>query len=208
MIPPLVISLNLPMDGAGPTMRLACNIMLGLELNHLKATHGYSGSGLRPAYLGGTNSGERLSWEAFCKAQAGISDDSAKNFLECAEALKHRVRWSDGLKGRKRLLKQLEQAPSMLPAEERMALIELSSRLLRGCTQTLLRKEFRAAQPMPDDAEQRDGYSDDLAERMEQRKAVRLMHVLADHYRKHDTEVRARLALNAFISRRNGDNRF
>lgn len=146
MIPPLVAALNLQTKGCRPAYRLAKNIVRSLELDHLRRSLGYEGVGSWQAHRDETLSGERPTWLEFCLSEAGITDTTAKNYLECAEAVKQRLRWSTR-PGAGKVLKAMEIPPSELSDSEREDLIDsiITFGLTKGDTQTYLRKEFEAA---------------------------------------------------------------
>lgn len=145
MSAPLAISLNLQLKGVHSSVRLASQIVLGLELDHLKRSLNYVGMGSWQAIRNDADAKGRPTWPAFCRAEAGISDRSAQNYLECGEAVKNRLsvvadRWKPG----RRILKQMGKRPSDLTADERAELIKsIADRIIDSPASNLL-KEYHA----------------------------------------------------------------
>lgn len=144
MKPPLIKKLDLAMGDKSPAVRLACRIVLGLELQHLKQEGGYEGGGTYHAFRDQFKPGERLTWPQYCLAQAGISERSATLYYQCGEAVMVRLRcirrhgWKD-------LHRQMKKPPSSLTAAERTAMIEkiIVLGLTIGETQSQLLREYR-----------------------------------------------------------------
>lgn len=143
----LVKSLNLQIKGVCPLVRIASQIVLALELGHLKQKLGYQGGGSWQQFRDETKGGERLTWEDYCKEQAHFTSDSVENFRECAEAVKQRLGFSRKPEA-KSLLAEMKIPPSESTEAQRRKLIECIVRvgLTRGDTQAYLKKEHRAAQ--------------------------------------------------------------
>ena len=202
MTAPLATSLNLQLKGVHSSVRLASLIVLGLELDHLKQKLGYVGGGSWQAYRSEAQSGERPTWPAFCKAEAGISDRAAVIYHECGEALKNRLRPAK-FTGAKDLLGQMAKVPSALTAEQRTALIGEIARMIPDSSQTLLRAEFQAAKLTPEELKEvRDDPS--AAALLEQKRMSRATGVLTEELRRRDPEALARLAMRA-LSRMKAD---
>lgn len=164
MTPPLVTSLNLQLKGVHPSMRLAGNIVLGMELEHLKRKLGYSGEGSWHAYREESKSGERPKWVDYCKVQAGITEVSARNYYECAEALKQRLVMLHRAKGTKHLLKQMKKVPSEMSEEKRRMMVDDISGWVADWSQALMVAQFRASKITPADLNAVKGIPEDQAE--------------------------------------------
>lgn len=214
-LPPLVASLDLKLKGVRPIARLMGNIILGLELEHHKEILGYCGEGSWQSYREETKSGQRPLWGAYCKAQGGVTEDSVRNFMECAEALKRRCRWCEGNRnGAKTVLKMLSKPPSQLSERQRRDLIERMCSLFSGSTQVLLRKEYQIGETTPEEIELTRGLSKKQADaQLDVRKRLRVARFLASQCGDPDgiiqkidkvTAMRARLALRAFLQQKTG----
>ncbi len=144
MKPPLIKQLDLEMTHKSPAVRLACRIVLGLELQHLKQEGGYEGSGTHNAFRDRFKPGERLTWTQYCPAHAGIDCTTATEYYQCAQAVMVRLRcirrpgWKD-------LHRKMEKQPSSLTAAERAAMIEkiIILGLTIGETQSQLLREYQ-----------------------------------------------------------------
>lgn len=119
---PLVERLNLPMVGVHRMVRLASQIVLGAELEYLKESLGYAGTGSWQAYRDEATSGERPTWDDYCKSQAGIAPDAASIYFNCCVEVKNRVREA-ALPGSGELLALMDRVPSELTNQERQAML-------------------------------------------------------------------------------------
>ena len=145
MTPPLITRLKLPFQGASPPLRSACKMVIGLELGHLQRELGYEGSGTRPAFLRDPETGPHPNWQELCKAEAGITDDTARNYMRSATALKNRLSGSKW-KNAKWLIDQMGKRPSDLTDEERTNMIECIAGEIGDSPARLLIKEQRAVE--------------------------------------------------------------
>jgi hypothetical protein len=154
MKPPLIKQLDLAMSDKSPAVRLACRIVLGLELQHLKQEGGYEGCGTYNAFRDRFKPGERMTWTEYCPAQAGISERTATFYFQCAQAVMVRLRcirrpgWKD-------LHRKMEKQPSSLTAAERADMIQkiVILGLTKGETQSQLLREYHGVhlpQPEPE----------------------------------------------------------
>lgn len=82
---------------------LTCQVMAGFELIELRKLHGVQGQ--RSDLEGVLNVEHRLPWPDACKLYAGISDDTARNWMRMAEAMRPRLK---RLKGESRLRALME----------------------------------------------------------------------------------------------------
>ncbi len=178
MTAPLIHSLNLKVKGVPAHVRRASLLVLGCELHHCKERLGYSGLGSWQAYREECAAGTRPTWVEFCRSEAEISDTSASNYYKGWVALKNRLHGKT-FKGAQKLLKQMGKVPSELTVEERGHLIAEIARMIPDSTQTLLRKEFHAAKPTPEELKECNGDPEATA-RLEERKRDRANGVLLE----------------------------
>jgi hypothetical protein len=140
---PLIESLGIRLRGVTPLERLAGQIVVGLELSHLKKTLGYAGVGEWNAYRGEI----RPTWDELCMAQAGFSPDTARLLDICAEAVKVRLA-ADSLRNGAAddTWCLMETPPSELTATERQELVNgiLKHALRKGDTRLSLIHESTA----------------------------------------------------------------
>lgn len=144
-MPPLFIALNLPVVGATRAVLRACKIVASIELSYLKRDLGLEGAGRRPSFLTKTEAGKAATWAEVCDAEAGITDDTAKNWLGNAEALKNRLsgsKWEHA----QSLMRQMERRPSSLSEAERNNMVECIAAAICDSPGKLLLKEFRAVE--------------------------------------------------------------
>jgi hypothetical protein len=141
---PLIESLGICLRGVAPLERLAGQIVVGLELRHLKKTLGYCGMGEWNAYRGEI----RPTWNELCEAQAGFTDATENNLHFCAEAVKIRLA-ADSLRNEEaeRAWELMETPPSELTETERQELVQgiLKHALKEGDTRQSLIHEFKPA---------------------------------------------------------------
>lgn len=191
MTPPLVTALNLKIKGVPGPVRLASQMILGAELYHLQQKLGYQGGGAWWSARDEVAAGTRPTWVEFCKAEAGVTETSARHYYECGEAFKNRLRWVR-FKPAKPLLKMMEKVPSTLTAEDREGLIDRISRMIPDATAVCLRNEFRAAKLTPEELKE---VQDDpsTAARVDERRFGRARAVLVEEARRIDPEAIARM---------------
>ena len=103
-------------------VRLASQIVLGAELDHLRDSLGYTGGGSWQACRDEAISGKRPTWEAFCKSEAGITEAAARIYSHCGEEVRHRVQ-ETGRPGAEELLALMARPPSDLTEQERQGMI-------------------------------------------------------------------------------------
>jgi hypothetical protein len=141
---PLFESLGIRQRGVLPSERLAGQIVVGLELRHLKKTLGYTGGGEWNAYRGII----RPTWEELCKAQAGFTEATERGLHLCAEAVKVRLA-AGSLRNAEadRAWELMETPPSELTETERQELVQgiLKHALKEGDTRQSLIDEFKPA---------------------------------------------------------------
>lgn len=139
---PLFESLGISMRGVAPLERLAGQIVVELELRHLKKTLGYIGGGEWNAYRGAI----RPKWEELCLAQAGFTEATERGLHLCAEAVKIRLA-ADSLRNDEadRAWELMETPPSELTETERQELVKgiLKYALQEGDTRQSLMDEFK-----------------------------------------------------------------
>ncbi len=150
MKPPLIKQLDLEMSDKSPAVRLACRIVLGRELHHLKQDRGSEGGGTYHAFRDKFKPGERLTWQQYCLAQAGISEISARLYYQCGEAVMTRLRCLQR-PGWKELHRKLEKQPSKMTAAERADMIGkiIILGLTKGETQGQLVREYQGVHLPP-----------------------------------------------------------
>lgn len=122
-------------------LTLAGQVLLGQELQTLKVELGFAGSGRRkekPNDLAFKSLNR--TWEQWCKAELGISDQGAANFIATYEAAKLRVK---KLGGRPKLLSLLETHPAKIDAEGHKLLSGMVDKLVDGETQKSLLEELK-----------------------------------------------------------------
>ena len=144
MKPPLVASLCIQLHGVSSKLRITNIMVLAAELEYLHKELNYH---IRGTPLKADAGIKKMTWEAFCKMQAGLTDRTAKTYLEAWDALKFRL-YYDTHPNSKKLLELMAHRPSTLTEGERKAMIErIASEVLRdGDTPSTLQKEFRETQ--------------------------------------------------------------
>lgn len=144
MKPPLIDQLNLDMTHKSSSVRLACRIMLGLQLKHLKLELGYEGTGQSWAFRQDGKSAGRQTWPKYCRSKAGIDVTTATIYYQCGEAVKVRLRCLNK-PGMKELLSKMEKQPSKITSAERADIIQkiIILGLTKGETQSQLLREYR-----------------------------------------------------------------
>lgn len=121
---------------------LAGQILLGMELLTLKTELGFCGRGgdrrSKPhdAVLKSLN----RTWEQWCKAELGMSPDSADRLIETYEAAKSKLK---KLGGQPKLIGLLDTSPAKLDDEARKVLSTLVDKIEWGDSQKALLEEFR-----------------------------------------------------------------
>lgn len=189
MTPPLITALNLPVKGARPPVLRACKMVIGLELDHLKRELGFEGSGARASFQKESAGDKLVVWKEFCRAQAGITDDTAKNYLVSAKALKNRLSGS-AWKNAKWLIGQMDKRPSELTESERANMIECIAGEVFDSPATLLVKEFRAVEAC--------NIPESLPEaRAKVLRAQAMLKVMQEELRKREEQAKVRLVLKA-----------
>ena len=189
MTPPLITALNLPMEGATPSILRACKMVIGIELAHLKRDHGHEAPGRRPSFQGRSAAGPYVTWDKFCLAEAGITSDTAKNYLDSAKALKNRLSASKW-KHAKWLIGQMEKRPSELTEAERANMIECIAGEIFDSPANLLLKELRAVEAC------------DIPESLPEARArvmreEAVLEVMKEELRRREQQTMAHLALKA-----------
>jgi hypothetical protein len=124
--------LRIRLRGETPARVLAGKIALGLELGYQKRRGGYAGPGSWQQYRSESIAGERPTWEAFCLAEAGVSEKTANTWIACGGKARQ---W---LKRRRRhdLLALMDGRPDRLKAADRKRLIDGLADMLQGTTIT------------------------------------------------------------------------
>jgi hypothetical protein len=139
---PLIESLGIRLRGVAPLERLAGQIVVELELRHLKKTLNYVGMGEWNAYRGEI----RPTWEELCQAQAGFTEATERGLHLCAEAVKIRLA-ADSLSNEwaERGWELMETPPSALTPSERQELVKgiLKHALKEGDTRQSLMAEYK-----------------------------------------------------------------
>lgn len=110
--------------------KTACQVMAGFELIELKRSAGFVQGGRR-----GQNPNDLgfASWDEFCRARIGISDETARGWMRMAEALKPRLRKLPGLG---HLIREIIDRPlSQLGPEKCQLLADAVHKLADGKTQ-------------------------------------------------------------------------
>jgi hypothetical protein len=131
------------LEGVKTAARLTIvgQVLLGQELLTLKTELGFVGSGRRKEkpQLAVFKSLNRT-WENWCKAELGISPDTADRLIDTFEAAKVRVK---KLGGSPMLIGLLDAAPAKLDDEKRKILAGLVDKLVWGESQSSLLEELR-----------------------------------------------------------------
>ena len=122
-------------------MSLAGQILLGHELQTLKLELGFAGSGRRKekphdAVFKSLN----RTWEQWCKAELGISDDTANRLIDTYEAGKKKLK---GLGGHPRLIGLLETAPTKLDDEAKKTLASMVDKIEWADSQKQLLEDYK-----------------------------------------------------------------
>jgi hypothetical protein len=141
MKPPLVESLKLHFSGVSSSLRLANLFVLAAELEHLHKLNNYH---IRGPKLKAEAETKRPTWEKFCSLNAGISELSLRNYLECWNVLKFRLHY-DSRPEAKAILQLMIIRPSDLSDDERQKMIQgiATLALKKDDTPGTLRKEYR-----------------------------------------------------------------
>jgi hypothetical protein len=139
---PLIEALGIRLRGVDPLERLAGQIVVGLELRHLKKTLNYVGGGEWNACRGEI----RPTWEELCRAQAGFTEATERSLHLCAEAVKKRLA-ADSLRNKEadRIWRLMMTPPSEIADTERQELVKgiLKHALKEGDSRHLLIDEFK-----------------------------------------------------------------
>jgi hypothetical protein len=108
--------------------KLFCNVMTGLELLSLYKANGIQRGGDRanPQAAG------LLTWEEICKKEAGISDDTARRYMDMAKAAAPRLKKLPALKN----FDPFTMPMAKLPELQREALTHAVKKLTDGKSQT------------------------------------------------------------------------
>jgi hypothetical protein len=123
-------------------LSLAGQILLGHELQTLKVELGFCGSGRRAEEKPHDAVFKSLNrtWEQWCRAELGLSDDTANRLIETYEAAKSKLK---KLGGNTLVLTLLETTPAKLHQEDRAILSSMVDGIEWGESQKQLLEDFR-----------------------------------------------------------------
>jgi hypothetical protein len=122
-------------------LSLAGQVLLGQELQTIKVELGFAGSGRRkenPNDLAFKSL--HRTWDQWTKAELGVSDQGADNYIATYEAAKQRVK---KLGGNAKLLSLLEAHPAKIDEEGHKLLSGMVDKLVEGETQKSLLEELK-----------------------------------------------------------------
>ncbi len=129
MTSPLAERLKLKLSGVPSQVRKASMIVLALELDNLHQTLGYKGCGSWQSYRSERESGERLTWEDFCRHHAGTTEATRRNYIKAGRVVLDRLR-AFPRPGTEELIRAMGQAPSTLTDDQRQGMIDDMVRLV------------------------------------------------------------------------------
>lgn len=138
MNPPIPQRLGVDIKGGAPEVRMAGQILIGIELEAMRQAMGYQGEGSWQSHRGEDGRSTRPLWTEFCKTGAGVSDVTAGKLLRMAITVKRRLEQRPETMGFAALM---DKPPSTLTAEALEELREVIAREVKGST----RKELIAA---------------------------------------------------------------
>lgn len=134
--------------------KLACQVLAGFELLELHRTQGVRAG--RPAKLpndSGINPRGAEHWAETCRREAGISDDTARNWMRMADAVKPRLRKLPGLGA---LVREILTRPLAELTEAQHALLDQAvHKVADGKTQLEFMIELGLAKQPPGGPENR-----------------------------------------------------
>jgi hypothetical protein len=122
---------------------LAAQVLLGKELEFLKKSLGFAGSGRRPKekpQVAVFN--DPTTWQAWCKAELDISDDTANRWIKCFESALERAKRTNNKKARPEAVRLLQMPAAEMDGSEIQALAACVDRLVDRTTQQDLLREL------------------------------------------------------------------
>lgn len=115
---------------------LAAQILLGKELDFLKKSLGFAGSGRRPKekpQVAVFN--DPTTWQAWCKAELDVSDDAVDRWIKCYEAALERAKRTNNKKSHPHAVRLLQMPAAEMDGSEIEALAACVERLVDRTTQ-------------------------------------------------------------------------
>lgn len=140
MKPPIPERLGVDLMGGSPEVRLAGQILIGLELAAMKAALGYEGGGSWQQHRGENGRSTRPLWTVFCRTGAGVSDVTVLKFIRMGKAVQRRFAGRPATKG---FAERMDSPPSTLPAAALEELRQAIAREVKGASQKTLVAEAK-----------------------------------------------------------------